>query len=184
MATKPKTTAPATDGDTAVAEPPSARRKKEAPAAQAGPHPSIFEYQDVWVFHEGVALVDGLTGFLTVLKTDAATMIAAGDAVDPYWSELPPIGGAAAVPVPVVVAITAFSAANPTIATASAGDTAKLANGDVLRLTQTAGAALPPIAGMTGTVSGLTATTFALTGIDLSAFSAVIDGVTATGTKQ
>jgi len=184
MATKPKTTAPATDGDTAVADRPPARPKKEAPAVQAGPHPSIFEYQDVWVFHEGVALVNGLTGFLTVLKTDAATMIAAGDAVDPYWSELPPIGGAAAAPVAVVVHITAFSAENPTIATVSAGDGAKLANGDVLKLTQTGGAALPPIAGTTGTVASLTATTFALTGIDLSAFSAVVAGVTATGTKQ
>ena len=178
MATKSKAAAPAVaanDGDTAVADPPA--------APKATTHPSIFEYQDVWVFHEGVTLVNGQTGFLTVLKTDAATMIAAGDAVDPYWSELPPIGGSAAAPA-VVVAITAFSAENPTIATCSAGDSAKLANGDVLRLVQTAGAALPPIAGMTGTVASLTATTFALTGIDLSAFSAVVAGVTATGTKQ
>jgi hypothetical protein len=184
MATKTKAAAPPA-GDTAVADPPPARAKVEPPAARASAHPSIFEYRDVWVFHEGVALVNGQTGFLTVLGTDAETMIAAGDAVDPYWSELPPIGGAgSAPPASVVVAITAFSAENPTIATASAGDTAKLANGDVLKLTQTGGAALPPIAGTTGTVASLTATTFALTGIDLSAFSAVVAGVTATGTKQ
>ncbi len=183
MPTKTKAAAP-TDGDTAVADPPPARPKKEAPAAQAGPHPSIFEYQDVWVFHEGVALVNGLTGFLTVLKTDAATMIAAGDAVDPYWSELPPIGGAAAAPVAVVVHITAFSAGNPTIATVSAGDGAKLANGDALKLSAAAGdpAAVAAVNGKTGTVANKGGINFDLTGVDLSAVT--VAGLTATGTKQ
>ena len=180
MATKKAAAASSAACDTAVAEPPA----NDAPAVQASAHPSIFEYQDVWVFHEGVALVDGQTGFLTVLKTDAATMIAAGDAVDPYWSELPPIGGASTAPAPVVVAITAFSAGNPTIATASAGDLAKLANGDALKLSGAAGdpAAVAAVNGKTGTVANKGGINFDLTGIDLSA--ATVAGLTATGTKQ
>ena len=154
------------------------------PDARASAHPSIFEYRDVWVFHEGVALVNGQTGFLTVLGTDAETMIAAGDAVDPYWSELPPIGGDSATPAPVVVAITAFSAGNPTIATASVGDVAKLANGDALKLSGAAGdpAAVAAVDGKTGTVANKGGINFDLVGVDLSA--ATVAGLTATGTKQ
>lgn len=155
------------------------KTKPAAPAVQVSAHPPITDYQDVWVTHPGVALARNKEGgFDTVLRTDAATMFAAGDAVDVYRTDpLPYI-----TPMPVVVAITAFTAANPTVATASSADVAKLKNGDVLRLAQTGGTTLPELDTRTGTVFAKQVSSFTLTGIDLSA--ADVTAVTATGTKQ
>jgi hypothetical protein len=171
----------------ATAEPRAPRVDAPEPAApKATTHPPISDYTVVWVWKSGVTLAKNQRGYVRVLKTDAATMIAAGDAQDPYGSTGPLKNisdlNRSTPPAPVVtVSITAFSAENPTVATASAGDVAKLKAGDKLKLTQTAGTTLPPLNG-TGTVASLAATTFSLTGIDLSAFSAVVAGVTATGT--
>jgi hypothetical protein len=182
MATKTKapTAAPPAydDGGTAVTDAPPTPAPAAAPA-----HPPITDYEQLWVFHEGVALANNQVGFIWALKTDAATMIAAGDAVSAYTNPLPYITKKPP-PAPVVVAITAFSAANPTIATASAGDLAKLANGDALKLSGAAGdpAAVAAVNGKTGTVANKGGINFDLTGVDLSA--ATVAGLTATGTKQ
>lgn len=190
MATKTTTKAAAApaatdDGGAQVMDPPAAPPPAAAPLA-ADAHPSIYDYRDVWVYAVGVARVGGATGFLTVLKTDAAAMIAAGEAVDPYTTPLPEIGARAFVPppIPVVVAVTAFSAENPTVATAAAAAVAKLKTGDVVKIKQTAGATIVALDGMTGTVGIRSTTTFALDGIDLTAFTAVVAGVTGTATVQ
>jgi hypothetical protein len=150
---------------------------------QAGPHPPMSAFRQVWVHHRDVALANNQVGFIWALRADAQAMIDAGDAVDPYTTPLPHIGDAPA-PAPVVVAITAFSAGNPTIATASAGDTAKLANGNAVKLAATAGdpAAMAVINNATGTVANKGAINFDLTGIDLSAQD--VTGLSATATKQ
>lgn len=157
------------------------KTSKAPPPAVKAAHPPITDYQDVWITHPGVALANNKEGgFDTVLRTDAATMFAAGDAVDVYTTD--PLPHIKPKPVPVVVALTAFTAANPTVATASAGDVAKLANGNVLRIAQTGGTTLPELDTHSGTVFAKGVTSFTLTGIDLSASD--VTGVTATGTKQ
>jgi hypothetical protein len=50
-------------------------------ALAAPTHPPITDFVSVWVHHQGVALANNQTGFVTVLKTDADTMIANGDAI-------------------------------------------------------------------------------------------------------
>ena len=77
------------------------------------------------------------------------------------------------------VSFTAFTAANPTVATAV--DASTLANGDTLTLAATAGdpAAMAAIDGQTTTVNSVTGADVALS-IDLSAVD--VTGLTATGT--
>lgn len=180
MATKTNSSTAASGGDTAVEDPPA-----PAPAPLAAAlNPSIFEYQNVWVYHYGVAEAKNQVGFVTVLRTDAATMLANGDAVDPYTTKdpLPYISAKPApppVPVPVVVSFLGFSGASPAQAFASTADVAKLAVGDLLSLVQTGGAALAALT-EPALVVDVADPNFVLLDLDLT--GQVITDVTATGT--
>ena len=153
--------------------------------------PAVTAYQTVWVYKKNVALASNQMGFVRVLSTAAATMIGAGQAKAinplgpsyPYREGTEPTGWPPPAPA-VVVTITAFSAGNPTIATASSADVLKLSNGDSLKLTATGGdpAAVAKINGMTGTVANRGAINFDLTGIDLSGEN--VTGLAGTGTVQ
>jgi hypothetical protein len=55
----------------------------EEPQATAAP-PLITEMQAVWVHHTNVPLAKNQVGYIWATKADAATMIAAGDAVDAF----------------------------------------------------------------------------------------------------
>lgn len=80
------------------------------------------------------------------------------------------------------VAIIALTAANPSVATVSDTDAAKLANGETLTLAATAGdsAAMAAVDGKTVQVADLQATTFSLVNLDLSGLN--VNGLTATAT--
>jgi hypothetical protein len=85
---------------------------------------------------------------------------------------------------PVVVAISGFTAATPSVATVSTTDAAKLKNGDLLRLSAAAGdpAAIAAVNGVLATVAGLAGTTFSATGLALAAVD--VTALTATGTTE
>ena len=53
------------------------------PPPPTGPLP-ITQYRELWVHHYDVALAKNQTGYVTATEADAATMIAAGDAIDAY----------------------------------------------------------------------------------------------------
>lgn len=196
MATKSKTAAPADPapeptGDVADAIDTGDNTGDPVVQSQGVPqaaptHPPITEYQSAWVYKTGVALAGNQVGFVTVLKTAAATMIAAGDAVDPNLTmDLPEIGGASAPPpapprTAYTVTFTSFDAASPAVGHYSAEDGAKVKNGDALALVQTAGD--PPSTPMSfGYVSSPTATSCTLSGVSFAS-SLETEGVTATGT--
>jgi hypothetical protein len=188
MATKPKTAAPAPAPAPAVDDTASdadvLTREGDEPAPVAAPsHPPITAYQSVWVHKNGVALAGNQVGFVMVLKTVAQTMIANGDAVDPNVTmDLPYIEGTKTPPVPpVTVAITAFSAENPTVCTASASDVAKLKAGDNVKVRQTGGTTIAALDGKTAAVGAPSGTAFTLA-LDLSA--ADVTSVTGVGTVQ
>src|SRR5882672_5227954 len=159
------------------------------PVAAPAAHPPMSAYANAWVYRPKVALAGNRTGFVWVLKADLATMIAAGDAVDPYTTPyLPAITNTPApapapapgpAPAPTSIAILSFSAESPTRCTVSAADAAKLANG----ATVTATAFSSPhedLNGSSGTVANLTTQDFQLQGVDMTAVD--VGGVTATAT--
>src|SRR4030095_1816846 len=156
---------------------------KAAPAPLAAPEPLM----TIWGHTTNAATVTGKPqGLMQVSRTVGEGLIARGDAVKadgrtpyPYREGFHPYP-----PPPIVVAITAFSAGNPTIATAGNADVAKLNNGDAVKLAPTAGdpAAQAAIAGKTGAVANKGAINFDLTGVDLTGVT--VAGLTATGTVQ
>jgi hypothetical protein len=162
----------------------TATKAPTAPTADTAYYvPPADPLMTIWGFTRNAATVTGKPqGFMHVRRSVGEPLIASGDAVlADGRTRYPYREGFAAYP-PAVVAITAFSAANPTVATASAADVAKLNNGDRLLLTQTGGAALPAVDGQRGTVFAKQVGSFTLTGIDLSADDPT--GVTASGTVQ
>jgi len=78
-------------------------------------YPPATSYMTVWVYRTGVALVNGQTGWLQVLKTDAAILIAAGNAVDPYTVGTLPYITSTPAPTP-------SPPPGPAVAALSAGD--------------------------------------------------------------
>lgn len=156
-----------------------------APAPKVAP-PPVSAYQQLWVHHRGVALAKNQVGWIWALKTDAATMIAAGDAVDPYTTPIPYISNKPAPPPVVTLALSNFGM-EPTgsVVHVSLADNAKVTNGTKLTLQSTAGdpAARAAINGRVGTVADWQAgaTAFSLGGIDLSV-GLDVAGLTATGT--
>jgi hypothetical protein len=173
----------ATSRRKAAAEPESSDVAEAEP--QAGPHPPMSAFRQVWVHHRDVALANNQVGFIWALRADAQAMIDAGNAVDPYVTlPLPFIGAKPAPPPIAVVAITGITAANPPIATVSAADRAKLTNGMHLRLDATAGDpdAQTAVDGTLATVGGLTATTFTLIGVNTAAVD--VTGLVATATEE
>lgn len=173
---------------TATKAAPKPQADEPAPLAAAHPpHPMT-----IWGWTRHAATVTGKPqGLMQVDNATGEALIASNDAVRadgrtryPYREGFEPYNPTPPVPPPVVVSITAFSAGNPTIATASAGDLAKLSNGDAVKLAPTAGdpAAQAAIANKTGTVANKGGINFDLTGVDLTGIT--VSGLTATGTVQ
>lgn len=165
--------------------------KATAPAPLAAPTPLPRAY---WVIDPTAAGANGLTGFVEMSVADGDAAVAAGKAQDPFkedglslkfiqgdepggWPWVDP------TPEPVVLNITAFTAASPTACSVSAGDAAKVSNGASVLLAAVAGdpGAMDLIDGQTATVAGKTSTTFTLA-IDLS--GADVTGLAATATVQ